>query len=166
MLCSHQAQKDCHSLSQPATVSLSLDFWSGKQSETGQHQTLQIPPKIHRPAEAHPLRGVFLIWEPSPQFHPPFPVISVSPGYYLSWFSFQPLVISAAICLYLKMFTSHLPTPSDPSIKSPCCICVNSQSIRILLAEKKSPKTAWEKGLFSIFPLHQETQNSPTWKKG
>lgn len=59
------------------------------------------------------------------------------------------------------MFTSHLSTPSDPSIKSPCCICVITTASQLGFywqMEQKSPKTAWEKGLFSIFPLHQETE--------
>lgn len=77
----------------------------------------------------------------------------VSPGYCLSLFSFQPLVISAAICLYLKMFTSHLPTPSDPSIKPLCCICVITTVSQLGFywqIEQKAPRWLEEGALLHI----------------
>lgn len=95
-------------------------------------KTPRIPPKIrpHMPAEAHPV--TFLLHRFS----------LVTSLFELSLFSCQPLVISEAICLYLEMSTSHLTTPSDPSVKLLWCICVitTARQLRFYCkTEKKAP---------------------------
>lgn len=118
-------------------------------------KTPRIPPKIrpHMPAEAHPV--TFLLHRFS----------LVTSLFELALFSCQPLVISEAICLYLEMSTSHLTTPSDPSVKLLWCICVitTARQLRFYCkTEQKSP----ELGPFSISSVHKETYNSPVWEKG
>lgn len=134
-------------LAQPVTVSTGFLKWKTAWNALSA-KTPQIPPQDSDLAcQLRHIHLRTLCWHDSPVLSPISPCLLyqlclVTLLFELSLFSFQRLVISEAICFYFMMSTSHLPTPSDPSIKTLWCIHAITTASQLRFSARLSKKVS------------------------